>query len=72
MIANKLRLALLCHYPDDDDEALAGCIEQLLTDPEQAQAMGERGRLLAEHGYRRDLIGRSYLDLLARLAAGTK
>lgn len=58
--------------PAGDAEALAVSIERILADPEQAHAMGERGRALAESGYRRDLIGRSYLDLLARLATGTK
>ena len=58
--------------PAGDAEALAVCIERLLADPEQAQAMGERGRALGESGYRRNMIGRSYLDLLACLAAGTK
>mgnify|MGYP003388036608 CR=1 FL=1 len=54
-----------------DVEALSVCIERLLADPEQARSMGERGRALAESGYRRDLVGRSYLDLLARLALAT-
>lgn len=58
--------------PAGDVEALSVCIERLLADPAQADAMGERGRALAESGYRRDLIGRSYLNLLAHLAAGTK
>ena len=52
--------------------ALAAALERILTDPERASAMGQRGRELAERGYRRDVIGRHYVDLLTHLAAGTK
>jgi glycosyltransferase involved in cell wall biosynthesis len=54
--------------PAGDAEALARGIERILSDSRLAHAMGECGRLLAERGYRRDQIGRQYVDLLARLA----
>ena len=58
--------------PAGDAEALAAGIEQTPYRSQEANAMGERGRELAEHSYRRDLIGRQYVDLLTHLAAGTK
>jgi glycosyltransferase involved in cell wall biosynthesis len=58
--------------PAGDAEALAAAIGRVLSDPHQAHAMGERGRALAERGYRRTLIGRQYVDLLARLASPPK
>ena len=54
--------------PAGDVQALADRIEAVLIDARHARHMGERGRVLAEYGYRRDIIGRKYMDLLQRLA----
>ena len=54
--------------PAGDAPALAERIEAVLADPLTARRLGERGRVVAEQGYRRNVIGRQYVDLLQRLA----
>lgn len=54
--------------PMGDVAALAGRIETVLVDPALAQALGQHGRMLAEQRYRRNLVGRQYIELLSRLA----
>jgi glycosyltransferase involved in cell wall biosynthesis len=54
--------------PAGDAKAMAGALERILIDPQQARIMGERGRSLAERGYRRNVIGEQYVTLLAHLA----
>ena len=54
--------------PPGDVQALAGRIEAVLADPVTARRFGERGRALAEQGYRRDLIGQQYMNMLNELA----
>jgi glycosyltransferase involved in cell wall biosynthesis len=54
--------------PAGDANAMASALERILTGPQQARIMGERGRSLAERGYRRNLIGEQYVTLLTHLA----
>ncbi len=55
-----------------DVAALAECVETVLNDPALARRMGLRGRELAEARYRRNLVGRQYIQLLERLAQGRR
>ena len=57
--------------PAGDAQPLADRIEAVLADPPNARRLGERGRLVAEQGYRRNVIGRQYVDLLQGLAGKT-
>ena len=57
--------------PAGDAQALADRIEAVLADPSNARRLGERGRVVAEQGYRRNVIGRQYTDLLQRLTGRT-
>lgn len=54
--------------PAGDARALADRIASVLADPQQASSLGERGRALAEVSYRRNVIGRQYVELLQELA----
>ncbi len=54
--------------PAGDAPALADRIEAVLADLPDARRLGERGRVVAEQSYRRNVIGRQYVDLLQGLA----
>lgn len=58
--------------PAGDAQSLADRIEAVLSDPSNARRLGEHGRMLAEQGYRRSVIGQQYVDLLQELAVQTE
>jgi glycosyltransferase involved in cell wall biosynthesis len=56
----------LC-VPPESAEALVGALRQLAADPEQAQAMGRRGRAYVEQHFSRPVLARRYLALLSEV-----
>ncbi len=56
----------LC-IPPESAEALVGALRQLAADPEQARAMGRRGRAYVEQHFSRPVLARRYLELLSEV-----
>lgn len=58
--------------PVDDAPALAAALDEVLSDPERATAMGRAGRLLVEETSRLDRVAEQVGDVIARCLPGPR